>query len=399
MSTFNSNTVSPNQTATAAQYNDLREDTIRNAGDFAVATGSGNAYAITVDAQIDALAAGDVFKFKANHTNTGASTLNVNSFGAVDIKKDTNTNLENEDIQDGQIIVVVYDGTNFQIVSNTDTPNSVLRSIFTAGENGNAGDSLCVGTGVEYPGATNNASPVGSYTITNGNFLSQTFLTSIKAFQLIEVSINIASGGSDDIGVRLTIRETSGGIPTNTVVTGSTVEKVISPSPASNTFTFSSPIDISPNTTYAISIERDNSIEPITSGNSASVQKANGGYADGSVYTSSDGSSWSSDTGDFAVFEIIETYTIAGRVYKTDTTNNDEFANNFIGFANEDFTNGNFVVVNIIGIDTNQTGLNVGSTYYLQDTAGTIGTSTGSQSRKIGRAIDTNNILIINENI
>jgi hypothetical protein len=118
MSTFNSNTVSPNQTATAAQYNDLREDAIRNAGDFAVATGSSNAYAITVDAQIDALVAGDVFKFQANFTNTGASTLNVNGLGAISIRNSRDTALIPNDILNGQIVEVVYNGTTFQFISS-----------------------------------------------------------------------------------------------------------------------------------------------------------------------------------------------------------------------------------------------------------------------------------------
>ena len=55
-----------------------------------MATGSSNAYLLSIDAQYTAYAAGDVIKFKANHTNSGASTINVNGLGAKSIKNNAN---------------------------------------------------------------------------------------------------------------------------------------------------------------------------------------------------------------------------------------------------------------------------------------------------------------------
>jgi hypothetical protein len=53
--------------------------------------------------------------FKADTNNTGAATLNLNGLGAVAIKKDATDDLEDDDIVSGQIVHVVYDGTNWQL--------------------------------------------------------------------------------------------------------------------------------------------------------------------------------------------------------------------------------------------------------------------------------------------
>ena len=55
--------------------------------------------------------------FKANTANTGTATLNINSLGAKTIKKLNDQDLATGDIEAGQIVQVVYDGTNFQMQS------------------------------------------------------------------------------------------------------------------------------------------------------------------------------------------------------------------------------------------------------------------------------------------
>jgi len=114
----NSSTVVAGDDALAADYNDLRKDAIRNAGDYASSTGSANAYLLSVDAQVDSYVEGDVHKFKANFNNTAAATLNVNSLGAKTIKTVTGQDLEADTIRNGQIVVVVYDGTDFLLVTS-----------------------------------------------------------------------------------------------------------------------------------------------------------------------------------------------------------------------------------------------------------------------------------------
>lgn len=73
-------------------------------------------------------AAGQVFKFVSAGANTGAVTLNItpsggSALGAKAITKDGTTALVAGDIVSGALIVVGYDGTRFQLLSNK--PNTV----------------------------------------------------------------------------------------------------------------------------------------------------------------------------------------------------------------------------------------------------------------------------------
>ncbi len=94
----------------------------------ATATGSSNAYAITVTPVPLAYADKQLFRFKANFSNTGSATLNVNTLGAKTIKKsDGATNLASGDIENGQIVVVQYDGTNFQMLSPIANQSTIVQ--------------------------------------------------------------------------------------------------------------------------------------------------------------------------------------------------------------------------------------------------------------------------------
>jgi hypothetical protein len=79
--------------------------------------GSSDDYAISLDPAPSEYVAGMLVSFKANTANTGAATLNVNSLGAKAIKKNHDEDLATGDIEAGQVVTVVYDGTNFQLQS------------------------------------------------------------------------------------------------------------------------------------------------------------------------------------------------------------------------------------------------------------------------------------------
>lgn len=78
-----------------------------------------DAYAITLVPAVAAYATGQKFHFLAGTANTGACTLNVNGLGAKTIKKHRDQDTETGDIEANQIVTVVYDGTNFQMQSQT----------------------------------------------------------------------------------------------------------------------------------------------------------------------------------------------------------------------------------------------------------------------------------------
>lgn len=84
---------------------------------YAVDSSGTDAYAITVSPAIAGYVTGQQFSFYPATANTGAATLNVSGLGAKTIKKDKNTDLADNDIIVGQIVRVIYDGTNFQVQS------------------------------------------------------------------------------------------------------------------------------------------------------------------------------------------------------------------------------------------------------------------------------------------
>lgn len=56
------------------------------------------------------------FLVKFTNANTASSTLNIDSVGATTLKKSGATNLASGDISATQIFLVVYDGTNWQMI-------------------------------------------------------------------------------------------------------------------------------------------------------------------------------------------------------------------------------------------------------------------------------------------
>jgi hypothetical protein len=62
-------------------------------------------------------AAGQMFYFVAAGDNTGAVTINIDSLGAKAVTRDGSVALAAGDIKSGEVVVIVYDGTRFQVVS------------------------------------------------------------------------------------------------------------------------------------------------------------------------------------------------------------------------------------------------------------------------------------------
>lgn len=83
-------------------------------------TASGtNTITFTSTPAFTAYAAGQRFWFIAEATNTGAVTLNINTLGAKAVTHLGSTALVGGEIKIGAIVTVVYDGTRFQLVSDS----------------------------------------------------------------------------------------------------------------------------------------------------------------------------------------------------------------------------------------------------------------------------------------
>ena len=76
-----------------------------------------DAYVITLAPAPAALTVGMMCTFTANTANTDGATFNPNSFGANAILKMNDQALVTGDIEAGQVVVVVWDGANYQMTS------------------------------------------------------------------------------------------------------------------------------------------------------------------------------------------------------------------------------------------------------------------------------------------
>lgn len=95
--------------------------------------GSSNAYTCT-HTYLAAVATGTRLLLLANHTNTGAATLNVNGAGAVAIvQRDGATALTGGEIVSGDFFEVAYDGTSFVLISAIDLSQINQVTISNAG--------------------------------------------------------------------------------------------------------------------------------------------------------------------------------------------------------------------------------------------------------------------------
>ena len=102
--------------------------------------GSTTAFAMTPDIQPSNYVPGALYWFKASTTNTGASTLNIAELGAKDIQQDAQA-LAGGEIVQNDVVGVVYDGTQFQIISQRDGDNAKMTRGLTLNQ-GAADDEI-----------------------------------------------------------------------------------------------------------------------------------------------------------------------------------------------------------------------------------------------------------------
>ena len=89
---------------------------------YAADTASNDTYVISLSTAPTAYTTGMQIYFKAVTANTGACTLNVNGLGAKSLKSLHDQDPADNYIEAGSIVHVVYDGTNFQILSTDANP-------------------------------------------------------------------------------------------------------------------------------------------------------------------------------------------------------------------------------------------------------------------------------------
>ena len=97
----------------------LRDSIQTGAPIYAADTAANDTYVVTLDPAPQAYTTGMLINFLVTTANTGAATLNVNSLGAKNILKNHDQALATGDIEASQLVTVVYDGTQFQMQSQS----------------------------------------------------------------------------------------------------------------------------------------------------------------------------------------------------------------------------------------------------------------------------------------
>jgi hypothetical protein len=283
---------------------------------------------------------------------------------------------------------VTWDGSALNIVG----VNTVTR-FFTAGEALTAGDAVFIAAGTEVDTLT--YLPASNfYNVTNNtsDWFAQTFLTRAEtgAISITGAKLRLAQNQVVSGNYVIALRATSGGAPTGSNLASVTIAFPIGEDYVETTVdaTFTSPYTAVGNTEYAIVVYA-------TSLNGAGAHQllvwGATGYADGGNFIN--GSSQGKDY----LFAVKQAAFTAGSVYKTSTaTGKETMYPAFIGFVATTTARAGSVPINIGGESMGLSSLTIGAHYYLADAYGTIGTTAGTNTRKVGTALSATNIEINN---
>jgi len=154
-------------------------------------SGSSNAYVIAPSPAITGYVAGQKFAFLAANVSSGASTLNVSGLGVKNVYYQ-NAAISGAMIKAGALILVVYDGTQFQMLSPADTFLSGTVAIASGGTGATsaaaAATALGVGTG---------SSP--QFTAVNVGAATDTTVTRVSAGVIAVEGATLATLSADNV--------------------------------------------------------------------------------------------------------------------------------------------------------------------------------------------------------
>jgi hypothetical protein len=115
-------------TTDAVQYGQLQSNSYNNL------TVSGvDVLTATANPALTAYTAGNAFYFIVGSTNTGAMTINIDALGVKDIRRAGSTALAAGDLVTGQTALIVYNGTNFQLLNSNAFTNLRVSGTLTGG--------------------------------------------------------------------------------------------------------------------------------------------------------------------------------------------------------------------------------------------------------------------------
>lgn len=254
-----------------------------------------------------------------------------------------------------------------------------------AGESLTAGDTISIGDG-----ATGSVSTLAgdSYPLTPSAtvWVAGATTTPSTISKITDIQFRVRSEGASPnqyFNLAIEIRNDSAGTPGSTVLYSGTqvcpianyTETITCP------HTLSTPLSVSASTKYWFVYSN-----PTSQGQLRNVETT--GTANQIYSSTNSGSTWSvganSTPNGYG-------YTInnAGEAYKASAATTNFRFNNYVGFAATTVATSSSVNIYNFGWLKLFSGLTQGSTYYLSNTNGAIGTSAGSQSLIVGRAINS----------
>jgi hypothetical protein len=177
------------------------------AGTFVTGT-----YNVNLATAPGALTTGMRVRFLASAANTGATTLNLNSLGAKNIYKYGSHALEANDILTGQIVTVVYDGTNWQMVGGALSADATGQAQVAAGFlTANTGGRAIMADGyITLPKFDSTVPVAGTRLKFNG--ASTTSKTVSNTVNTVNSQITVTAHGMST-GQCCALRNTGGGLP------------------------------------------------------------------------------------------------------------------------------------------------------------------------------------------
>lgn len=151
--------------------------------------GSANTYTLTPNRTVTAYTDGDIYLFQANHTNTGASTLNVSSLGAKNVLTHDGAALPAGELTSGGRYLVSYDGTQFLLLGSvggnyarTDTAETFDSTVNIAGALGLGGRITDTNNSISYIDLVNIGTGNPGFNFAPGDYLDYDLTNNIMNF-------------------------------------------------------------------------------------------------------------------------------------------------------------------------------------------------------------------------
>jgi hypothetical protein len=162
-----------NLAAGTAATDAVRLGQLQNGAASVVTVSGTDTYTGTMSPALTAYAAGNTFTFVVPNTNTTSCTLNIDGLGAKALTRDGSTALVAGDLVAGSEILIVYDGTRFQVLnSNSKTTLNLTNALAVAsggtGQNSYTNGQLLIGNTTGNTLTKSTLTAGSGVTITNG---------------------------------------------------------------------------------------------------------------------------------------------------------------------------------------------------------------------------------------